>query len=179
MSRLRSVLLLVALAVVAAACGSSATENTSSTVVPSTSLVPGVSGQVTVGDSVSVHYIGTLDSGEEFDASRNRGATLDFVAGVGRMIPGFDAAVLGMDVGDVKTVRLVPTEAYGERDAGLVIELPIEDFPAGVAVGDRLSSGGGPVVVTAVTADTVTIDTNHELAGQFLTFEIELVSING
>ena len=129
-----------------------------------------------VGDSVQVHYRGTLDDGQEFDTSRG-GDPLPFVVGSGRMIAGFDAAVRGMAVGDTLTARLEPTEAYGEVDPARILEFPIAQAPEGLEVGDQVSVSGASAIVTAITQDTVTVDANHELAGKALTFEIELVSI--
>ena len=129
------------------------------------------------GDQVSVHYRGTLDDGTEFDSSRERGP-LSFTVGAGQMIAGFDNAARGMAVGDTVTVRLKPAEAYGERRDELVLEVPIGQAPPGLRVGDSVPmSNGAMAVVTAVTQATVTIDANHRFAGQALTFEIEMVSI--
>ncbi len=128
------------------------------------------------GDQVAVHYHGTLDDGEVFDSSRER-SPLEFVVGAGRVISGFDDAVRGLAVGESVTVRIPPAEAYGETDPSRVFELPIAQAPEGIAVGDQVSVGGQRAVVTEVTAETVTVDANHQLAGKALTFEIELVSI--
>ena len=130
------------------------------------------------GDSVQVHYEGTLDDGEVFDSSKGRDP-LPFVVGSGQVIPGFDAAVIGLAVGESRKVRLEPADAYGERRDDLVLEVPAEQAPPGLSVGDQVQLQSGAVaVVEAVTAETVTIDANHPLAGQALTFEIELVAIN-
>ena len=129
------------------------------------------------GDRVAVHYTGTLDSGEEFDSSEGR-EPLSFVVGDGRMISGFDAAVRGMAVGESRTVRLEPADAYGERNDDLILTLPISQLPEGVGEGDSvLFTNGGQGVILDVTAETFSVDANHRLAGQALTFEIELVSI--
>ncbi len=130
------------------------------------------------GDSVSVHYRGTLDDGEVFDSSRERGTPLPFVLGSGQLISGFDDAVRGLAVGETITVRLTPDRAYGEVDPARVLEFPRDQAPPDLQVGDQvqLSSGAGATVVE-LTDDTVTIDTNHQLAGKTLTFEIELISI--
>jgi FKBP-type peptidyl-prolyl cis-trans isomerase 2 len=126
---------------------------------------------------VAVHYTGTLDNGEEFDSSLERGP-LSFVLGSGQMISGFDAAVHGLKVGDAITVRLKPSEAYGERDDDLIVELPLAGLPQGVTAGDNVSfQNGAQGVVLEVTDEVYRVDVNHELAGNTLTFEIELISI--
>ena len=129
------------------------------------------------GDSVTVHYHGTLDSGEVFDSSRER-EPLAFVVGAGQVIAGFDAAVRGLAVGESVTVRLEPADAYGERRSDLLVTVSGEQAPAGVQAGDVVQlASGRPGVVTEVTSAFVRIDANHQLAGQPLTFEIELVAI--
>jgi FKBP-type peptidyl-prolyl cis-trans isomerase 2 len=128
------------------------------------------------GDSVLVHYHGTLDDGEVFDSSRERDP-LPFVVGSGGVIKGFDDAVRGLAVGDSVTVRIPPVDAYGEVDETRVFDFPIAQAPADIKVGDRVSVGGLPATVVEVTEETVTVDGNHELAGKALTFEIELVEI--
>jgi len=131
------------------------------------------------GDQVAVHYVGTLDSGEQFDSSRDRGQTLEFEVGAGQMIPGFDAAVRGMAVGEVKTVRLEAADAYGEPSDEFRQEVPLADLPEGLAVGDPLfTPQGQEVTVIAINGDVAVIDFNHRLAGEALTFEIEIVAIN-
>lgn len=140
---------------------------------------PGGEGRTAqVGDSVTVHYVGTLDDGSQFDSSRDRNEPLPFEVGSDQVIAGFDEAVRGLAVGDVVTVRIPPDEAYGERDEELVFSVPIEEAPEDVAVGDEVLIGGVTSgVVTDVTETEVFIDTNHRFAGQALTFEIELMSI--
>ena len=129
------------------------------------------------GDTVAVHYTGTLDSGEEFDSSLER-EPLSFVLGAGQMILGFDAAVHGMKVGDSITVRLEPAEAYGERDDALIPEFPIDQLPEGLTEGDSVRfRDGRQGVILEVNDEVFRVDANHRLAGQVLTFEIELVSI--
>ena len=133
------------------------------------------------GDSVRIHYTGTLADGTEFDSSRGR-EPLAFTLGAGQVVPGFDKAVDGMKTGATQTVTIPASEAYGERRDEMVVNVPSEQLPEGVSVGDRLavglSSGGQmPVTVTAIDGDAATLDANHELAGQDLTFEITLVEI--
>ena len=79
------------------------------------------------GDLVEVHYSGTLDDGSTFDSSRERGAPLPFTVGAGEVIPGFDEAVRGLAVGESRTVRILPTDAYGEWSEDLVVEVPIHE----------------------------------------------------
>ena len=136
-----------------------------------------------VGTTVRVHYTGTLDDGTQFDSSIGR-EPLEFQAGTGMMIPGFDKAVLDMEVGDKKTVRIPAAEAYGEHDPKRVAKIPRASFPnadqAPLGVRVMLSGPGGrpmQAVITDVADDFVTVDFNHELAGKDLTFEIELVEV--
>lgn len=95
------------------------------------------------------------------------------------MIAGFEAAVTGLEVGESTTVRLDPGQAYGEPMPELMIEVPAEHAPEGLSVGDMVMLGSGAqAVVVGLDADTVTIDANHPLAGEALTFHIELVSVD-
>ena len=136
------------------------------------------------GDTISVHYRGTLDDGTEFDSSHNRGETLTFQVGVGQMIPGFDAGVVGMTVGETKTINIPATEAYGERVTEAVQQIPKTSFPENFQfiVGQQVQ-GTGPngenVTATVLTEsdNEVTLDFNHPLAGKNLNFEVELVEI--
>lgn len=130
------------------------------------------------GDLVSVHYTGTLDSGEEFDSSRDRDP-LQFVVGSGQVITGFDTAVRELMVGESVTVRLQPVDAYGETDPERILEFPIEEVPEEFReVGMEVMLGGTtPATIIGITDATVTVDANHPLAGEALTFDIELVEI--
>ena len=131
------------------------------------------------GDSVSVHYRGTLDDGTEFDSSEGRDP-LTFVVGSGQVIAGFDDAVRGLAVGDSRTVRIEPEDAYGVYTEEAVIDFPADSAPEGLQVGDAVTLGnGGRGTVLEITDEFVKIDANHPLAAQALTFEIELVSIDG
>ena len=126
---------------------------------------------------MAVHYTGTLDSGEEFDSSRGR-EPLSFVLGGGGMISGFDAAVNGMKVGDTVMVRLEPNDAYGERRDDRIMEFPIDQLRDGQGEGDSvLFQSGAQGIIVEITDEVFRVDANHRLAGQALTFEIELVSI--
>lgn len=131
----------------------------------------------TDGDTVSVHYRGTLDDGSEFDSSEGRDP-LSFVVGSGQVIAGFDDAVRGLAVGESRTVRIEPEDAYGEYTEEAVIDFPADSAPDGLQVGDPVTLGnGGRGTVLEITDEFVKIDANHPLAGEALTFEIELVSI--
>ncbi len=133
------------------------------------------------GDRVRVHYTGRLEDGQVFDSSKD-GDPLEFTVGAGEVIPGFDEAVRGMQVGESKTVEVEPEDAYGERREGLVTRVSRENaqFPVepqvGMHFGLPLQDGSQiEVVVTEVTDTHVTIDGNHPLAGQKLIFDVELV----
>jgi len=171
-------------AIVLAACGGDSAETTTTTTTTTDSATPteaptGGEGRIAQdGDAVTVHYVGTLDDGSQFDSSRDRDEPLPFVVGSDQVIAGFDEAVRGLAVGDVVTVRIPPEDAYGERDDELVFSVPIEEAPDDVAVGDEVLIGGVTTgMVTQVTEAEVVIDTNHRFAGEALTFEIELMSI--
>ena len=135
------------------------------------------------GDIVEVHYTGTLENGTVFDTSEGRDP-LKFTLGAGQMIPGFEQAVLGMKIGESKNFTIPADEAYGPYDDDLLIVINREDLSPDLdpEVGQQLQMprpGGGIsiVTVTNVTDTTITIDSNHFLAGKDLTFEIELMSI--
>lgn len=130
------------------------------------------------GDLVEVHYTGTLDDGSIFDSSRERGTPLSFTVGTGEVIPGFDEAVRGLAVGESRTARMLPADAYGEWSEDRVVEVPYGPSQGDVSVGDEVFlNTGQPAVVLEVREGTVLLDTNHELAGETLTFEIEVVAI--
>ena len=136
------------------------------------------------GSNVNVHYKGTLNDGSEFDNSRTRGQTLDFEVGSGRMIPGFDNALIGMSKGQTKKIKLEPESAYGYRMEDAVRPVPRsafgEDFEFQI---NELIQGNGPngpfiAKIEEVFDDRVILDFNHPLAGKELNFEIELVSVD-
>ncbi len=136
------------------------------------------------GDTVHVHYRGTLTDGTEFDSSAGR-EPLTFTLGTGQVIPGFESAVEGMSTGEKKTELIPVAEAYGERREELVFQVGREQIPEGaeVEVGDMLQVGfqdgsSAAVQVAALDETMVTLDANHPLAGKDLTFELELVGID-
>ena len=129
------------------------------------------------GDTVSVHYTGTLDDGSVFDSSEGRGP-LKFELGIGQVIIGFDAAVIGLSIGEELTVRIEPADAYGEGDPAGIIDIPKTATTGDVSIGNIVTSDIGQTAeVIAVSDTTITIDRNHPLADEALTFAIELVQI--
>ena len=133
---------------------------------------------------VSVHYTGTLDSGKVFDSSQGR-QPLEFKVGSGQLINGFEQAVLGMSLNEKKEFTVSPEEAYGQRDESQIHEFPASQIPPGVEmeVGQTisLSTPEGqniPAKVVALDDEKLTFDLNHPLAGESLTFAIEVVGIS-
>ena len=136
------------------------------------------------GKKVRAHYVGTLDNGEKFDSSYDRGEPLEFTCMAGQMIAGFDKAVVDMAVGEKKKVRLEPAEAYGEAKPELIQEVPLVQVPNGdqLPVGETIYMYGPdgqpmPVQVVKIEDGVVTFDMNHPMAGKALNFEIELVEV--
>jgi peptidylprolyl isomerase len=135
------------------------------------------------GDTVRIHYTGTLDDGTPFDSSAGS-EPIEFTLGEKSVIPGFEAGVKGMQIGEQKQVHIPANEAYGERNEALVEEIPLQNFPEEMElhVGMHLQaqSPNGEsfnVVVTALSDAAATLDGNHPLAGEALNFELELVEI--
>lgn len=135
------------------------------------------------GDSVKIHYTGTLEDGTTFDSSEGRDP-LEFTLGSGQVIAGFDEAVTGMEVGDKKTVNIPADKAYGQRNEEMVITAPRDQVPPDInpEVGQQLQMAGPnnqPIIVkiTEVTDEHIVLDANPPLAGKDLTFDLELVSI--
>ena len=137
------------------------------------------------GANVSVHYRGTLSDGTEFDNSKIRGQTLNFQVGSGKMLPGFDRAVVGMTTGQTKNINLPPTEAYGPRIPDAIQAVPKTAFGEGFEflVGEVVQGNGpqGPFLakIQEERETEVLLDFNHPLAGEDLDFEIELVAVDG
>ena len=135
------------------------------------------------GDTVRVHYTGTLEDGTVFDSSEGR-EPLEAVLGAGMLIPGFEAAVVGLAPGGRITVTIEPKDAYGERLEEMTITVPREEIPAhlnpqpGLALQVATEDGTEfEALVTEVTDSHISLDANHPLAGERLTFAIELVEI--
>ena len=139
--------------------------------------------QVKTGDTVKIHYTGTLTDGTTFDSSAGRDP-LQFEVGSGQIIPGLDKAIPGMAVGDTKKVEIPCAEAYGEANPQARQAVPRDQIPAEIPLdlGTQLQMQTPtgqvvPVTVVAVTEAEVTLDANHPLAGKDLVFDIELVEI--
>jgi len=136
------------------------------------------------GDTVKVHYTGTLEDGTVFDSSESHGKPLEFQVGAGQVIPGFENAMVGMKEGEEKDVKLSVADAYGEYNPEMVRKVPRAQLPKDhePAVGMILMVGlpNGmqvPVKIVAVDAESVSIDLNHPLAGKALNFKIKIVGI--
>lgn len=136
------------------------------------------------GDTIKVHYTGTLTDGSEFDSSYKRNEPIQFEAGVGNMIEGFDNAVMDMVVGERKTVSIPAAEAYGEQNPEAFMPVTKDNFPPDfVFVEGEMVQGqtenGQPLqaIILEVKENEVILDFNHPLAGQDLKFDIELMEI--
>jgi peptidylprolyl isomerase len=135
------------------------------------------------GDTVSVHYRGTLENGAEFDSSAG-GDPLQFTVGAGQVIQGFDDAVMGMQVGDKKQERIPAERAYGPYNPDLVFDVdranipPDSELEEGDVVEITFENGeSAPVRIAEMTDDSLKLDANHPLAGKMLIFDLELVGI--
>jgi FKBP-type peptidyl-prolyl cis-trans isomerase 2 len=135
------------------------------------------------GSTIKIHYTGRLDDGTVFDSSKER-EPLEFTMGSGGLIKGFEDAVRGMTVGEMKTISIASGEAYGPYREDLVMSInkaqlpPDIDIRQGVMLSLRHPNGGTiDALISEVTDDSVTLDANHPLAGEDLTFELELVEI--
>ncbi len=141
--------------------------------------------QAKSGDKVKVHYHGRLTNGETFDKSEGR-APLEFEVGSGMVIKGFDDGVTGMTVGEKKTITIPFHNAYGPKNPEMIVDMPKDRFPKEmeIEIGMPLAMSDGQgqqfqVVVTEIKESSVVLDANHPLAGQDLTFDLELVEIDG
>ena len=132
---------------------------------------------ITNGDTVDVHYTGRLDDGEVFDSSAGRDP-LTFEVGGGQVIACFDDAVRGLGVGESRTVRIEPADAYGERREELIGRVDADKAPDGLNAGDAVMVGQQEAVVVEVTDSEVVLDANHPLAGKALTFDVEVVAVS-
>lgn len=175
---MKKILLFVLLICVLFACGCAESDNSQT---------------VKTGDYVSVNYTGSLEDGTVFDTSRADIAMaenlynpyrsyepLPFIAGSGQMIKGFDDAVMGMAVGEKKTVTILPEDGYGAYCPELLIPVPVDEFQSAnitPVIGQKVTYQSQPVTIVNISEENVTLDCNHNLAGKTLIFDIELVSI--
>ena len=134
------------------------------------------------GDKIKVNYTGTLDDGSVFDSSTHgdHAHPIEFEVGAGKIIKGFDDAVMGMKKGEEKTFSIKPAEAYGEHHPEMIKKLPRKGVPdeakPGMVIG--LSTPDGqqfPATIMELDKESITIDLNHPLAGKTLTFKIQIV----
>ena len=139
--------------------------------------------QVETNTKVNVHYVGTLEDGSVFDSSRKRNKTFEFTTGTGQVVPGFNDAVIGMQVGQTKTVTLTPEQAYGPVNQNAYQVVPKTSFEDGFdfTKGNPVSGSNNgqrfQAVIEGTTDNHVVLNFNHPLAGKSLTFEIEVVEI--
>jgi len=136
-----------------------------------------------IGDTVRVHYMGKLDDGTVFDTTMTH-EPVEFTIGTRQVIPGFEQAVIGLEPGESVTVRVPALKAFGAYRPEMVQSVHPSQLPNGLEpeVGQQLQiprSDGGPflVRVTEVSDASITLDANHPLAGQDLTFNVRLVEI--
>ncbi len=136
------------------------------------------------GRSVQVHYEGSFTDGTVFDSSYARGQTIGFTVGAGEMIPGFDAAVHGMKVGEKKSVTIEPSQAYGDHNPDGLRRIPKTSFPEdfetspGVMIQGEVGDQQVRGTITEVIEDFIVVDFNHPMAGKDLNFKIELIEVN-
>ncbi len=136
-----------------------------------------------VGEVAQIQYTGTLDDGREFESTRRTGKPLEVKLGSGRLLPAVEHTLCEMLPGEKRTIRLEPAQAYGEYDESLVITVPADrlpnsaQLPLGEYIEIKTDRGTIRAKVISVDSDSVVLDCNHELAGQAITFELELLSI--
>ncbi len=136
------------------------------------------------GDTVRVHFTGKLENGTVFDTTEN-GPPLEFTIGAGKIMPGLEQGVVGMECGEKKTINIPPELGYGPADEEKIIKVNRRYFPRNYppAIGLQLeytTPNGKPlnVVVSDVEDDLVTLDGNHALAGKTLIFKVELIGVD-
>jgi peptidylprolyl isomerase len=137
------------------------------------------------GQTIELHYVGTFDDGTQFDSTHARGEPAKVTLGVGQLIVGFEAALLGMAVGETKSVSVAPAEAYGPKNPQSIQGCARSVFPEDLELQQGLivkgtQADGEPVMATVIAVvdeDIVVLDYNHPMAGKNLNFEIEIVGI--
>ena len=141
--------------------------------------------KVEKGDWIKVEYEGAFDDGTVFDSTKmNGGAPLKFQVGMGQLIKGFDSSVMDKNIGEAYTIRLEPSEAYGDLKEGMTQKVPKAQFPKGVDLAPGLMlmvmgpQGQTPASIKSVEEEEVVIDLNHPMAGKVLNFNIKIVETN-
>ncbi len=136
---------------------------------------------VQLDDVIRVHYTGKLEDGTEFDSSKGKDP-IEFKVGQGNLIPGFEKGVVGMKLGETKTISIPSEEAYGDRQEELIAKIDKKEFPSNISpkTGMQLQvkrpdGQTMPVMIIDVSEDTVTLDGNPPLAGETLIFDVEIV----
>jgi peptidylprolyl isomerase len=137
--------------------------------------------QVKKGDRVKIHYTGKLKDGSVFESNMG-GEPLAFTVGKGKVIKGFENAVIGMTPGQTKTVTIAPAMGYGPKDPALVVVRPLSELPPGAAVGQTLTVNlpdgtSAEAKLFKLEGEQASLDANHPLAGRNLTFDLKLVAI--
>lgn len=142
-----------------------------------------MSEQAKIGDTISVHYTGRLADGQVFDSSEGN-EPLAFVIGARQVIPGFENGVVGLAIGDKKTIEIKAEDAYGARIEELAQTVQREllrmDVQPEIGMSFMVQTPDGqeiPVSITEITEETITLDANHPLAGKDLTFDIEVITL--
>lgn len=131
---------------------------------------------------VKMHYKGTLNDNSMFDSSEGK-EPLEFVYGIGMIIPGLEKELAGLKAGDKKTIKVACADAYGEKNDQAVQEVPKDQFPQDIEVKEGMQlmaqgpQGAIPVKVAKINDETITVDFNHPLAGEDLTFDVEIVEV--
>ena len=144
------------------------------------------SDKVKSGSTIKVEYTGQFENGTIFDSSEIQGKPLEFKVGAGQMIKGFDEAVVGMKLGEEKTIKLQPSDAYGNYNPELVATIPRKTLPDKrpiqpgmmILVGDPASGQQIPALITEANENNFTINMNHPLAGKTLIFKVKIASIS-
>jgi FKBP-type peptidyl-prolyl cis-trans isomerase SlyD len=137
--------------------------------------------QITDKTAVQIHYTLTNDSGEELDSSRGE-EPLAYLHGIGNIIPGLEAALLGKQAGDILKVTVAPEDGYGAIDENMVQVVSKRmfdgmDIEIGMQFHADVSHGSGIITITEINGDDVTVDGNHPLAGETLIFDVEVVDV--
>lgn len=141
--------------------------------------------KITKGSKVSFHYIGTLDNGDEFDNSYERGEPMSCVIGEGDIIAKFEEELTDLSANEKKTFTISPQDGYGEHKSDSVQYVPKDAFPEDMVLEEgrrilgeeKTSSTPFTALIVSVEEDKVKLDFNHPLAGENLNFDVEVVSV--